>query len=282
MEYKKILLLVIIICLFQTTSFLTAGTNTNWLQSRLTDRNVFEQPDSNQINLAVDSSGIKHTVSNIDTLSATPTLSEINKLFLLATQGKCDPFRTVLLVASKKDNAIPALKKFLFQPPGPTKDTSLKEIKNPNKQYAIYALDAIGSQSAENALITTAQTNPDMEIRGLALKTLANNFYYRTKNAAEQGISKGLQPNKGIVYLLLENADDTTYIAGSNEIMGKIAREGIKNWTGDDLGEIPSYSIRVKEELKLGMIMKQYRENWWKKNNDKIVWNKNSKKFDTK
>jgi len=277
MGYKKILL-VAATCILQTASFLLAGTNLNKLK-QINYEGVFIQPDSSQTNTSVDNSGIKHAAVKADTLSTTPTLSEINKLFLFTTQGKRDPFKIVSLVASKKDNAIPALMKFLYQLPESTKDTTLSGIKNPNKQYAIYALESIGSQNAENALITIVQTHPDIEIRGLALRMLANNFYYRTKSEEEQGISKGLQPDREIVHLMVENADDTTYVQSCSKMMGEIARTGIKNWTGKDYGNILPDSLRIKEEKKLGMTIKEYREEMWQKNMDNIYWNKSDNRF---
>ena len=83
---------------------------------------IFSQTDSSNVSLPIDSSGVKAVVQSVDSLSSTPTVSEVNNLFLLAAKGQRDPFRIVSLVASKGDNAIPALEEFLFQPVDTTKD----------------------------------------------------------------------------------------------------------------------------------------------------------------
>jgi hypothetical protein len=217
-----------------------------------------------------------------DVISDTPTADEISNLFLLATKGEKDPFKVVALVASKKDKAIPALKEFLSQPVDTAKDKASAAVIQPNKQYAIYTLDAIGTHKAKELLKTVALTHPDLEVRGLAIKTLACNFYYRTKNDEETGNSKGLKPDKEIVHILLKNADDTTYVERFNETIGKMAREGINNWTGEDYGEVFTGSQRKVEENRIGMNFKESRENWWQKNNSKINWNKSTKKFEEK
>jgi hypothetical protein len=61
--------------------------------------------------------------------------------------------------------------------------------------------------------------------------------------------------------------------------MGEIARTGIKNWTGKDYGNILPDSLRIKEEKKLGMTIKEYREEMWQKNMDNIYWNKSDNRF---
>jgi len=235
--------------------------------------------DSSNVSAGVDNSGVTHPGILPDTISAVPTFNEINNLFLLATKGDKDPFRIVSLVASRKDDAIPALEQFLFQPPDTTKDATYTGIKIPNKEYAIYALDAIATSNAEKLLMKVVRVHSDIEIRGLALKTLAFNNYYRTKNDEESGKTNGLKPNKEVVHIMLQNADDTTYINNCEEAIGKIARDGLTNWTGKDYGDVLRGEIRRKVEKRLGMTMKQSRENWWQYIQAKLYWDKNTFHF---
>ncbi len=241
---------------------------------------IFSQTDSSKVTLPIDSSGVKADVQSVDSLSSTPTVSEINNLFLLATKGQRDPFRIVSLVASKGDNAIPALEEFLFQPVDTTKDSTAITKIHPNKQYAIYTLDAIASQNAEELLKTVVLTHPDIDVKGLALKTLAYNVYYRIKN--NNSSSQSLLPDKDLIHVLLQNADDTNYVNSCNETIGKISREGINNWTGEDYGDLPKNQENVKIAGNQEINIMQYREQWWQNNNSKINWNKNTNKFEEK
>ena len=86
-----------------------------------------------------------------DTISEKPTINEINNLFQLATNGRRVPFRIIALVSSRKDNSVPGLNAFLFTDNMKIKDSTVKITAN--KQYAVYALDAIGSAAAEELLI---------------------------------------------------------------------------------------------------------------------------------
>lgn len=249
----------------------------------LTTTIIFSQSDTSDTSLPVDSSGIKAAVQSMDVLSSTPTVNEISNLYLLATKGERDPFRIVSLVASKGDNAIPALDGFLFQTNPSTQNATPGIIQVlPNKQYALYALDAIGTLKAEQLLMKVAQSNLDNDIRGLALKTLSYNIYFRTKNDETSKNSSGLKPDKELLHVLLQNADDTTYAPNLNETIGKIAREGINNWTGEDYGDLPKTPVKIKAFNNQEMNIKDYREQWWKNNNSKISWNKNTDHFEMK
>ena len=240
------------------------------------------QPDSSNTGAEVDSSGVIHQTIVLDTISATPTESEIHNLFLAATRGEKDPFRIVALVASRKDAAIPALEQFLIQPPDTTKDTTYTGIKSPNKEYAIYALDAIATPKAEEFLLQIAKTNTDKDIKGLAIKTLSNNIYYRLKNARYAGFTSALIPDKEIVHLLLQNADDTSYVSCCSERTGDIAREGLKNWTGKNYGRIAPERVKEKIYKRLGLTLEQLHENWWQKNSANLIWDNTKEHFEIK
>jgi hypothetical protein len=213
-----------------------------------------------------------------DTISENPTINEINNLFQLATNGRRDPFRIIALVSSRKDNSVPGLNAFLFTDNMKIKDSTVKITAN--KQYAVYALDAIGSAAAEELLINAAGSHPDINIRGLALNTVACNFYYRLKNNNMSAGSNSLTPDKEIVHIMLENADDPTPVPCRNEALGKIAREGIKNWTGLDYGDLPNQKNLNVNSMNASLSMKAYREQWWQNNNSKLNWNSNTGHFE--
>jgi hypothetical protein len=222
-----------------------------------------------------------------DVISENPTGDEINSLFQLATNGERDPFRIVALVASKKDKSLPGLEEFLFKNTNvkntDNRDTTVK--KDANKQYAIYALDAINSAASEELLMKVVSSHPDINIIGLSLKKLACDFYYRIKNNNMPGSGNNINPDKEIVHIMLDNADDTTYVQSCNEPIGKIAREGINNWTGQDYGDLPdSQQNKMSPNSMNGVSsnIKDYREQWWQNNNGNLSWNKDSGHFEVK
>jgi len=84
------------------------------------------------------------------------------------------------------------------------------------------------------------------------------------------------------VHLLVQNADDTTYVENCNETIGKIAREGINNWTGIDYGDMPAGRGRENISNAQGMNVKNYREQWWQNNSSKIQWDGSEEHFKVK
>ncbi len=215
-------------------------------------------------------------------LSAKPSARELTQLFTETTQGLHDPFVAVNRVASKGNKAVPGLRDFLFNTPvlmvaAAGRDGALDSVAaQPNRVYGVMALDLIGTPAAYQVLSDVALSDTDSEVRGQALKTLAVSFYYK---AAEDSLST---PDVQVVHLLLRNTEDTTYVHGFAMRIGDIARKGLKNWTGTDYGDIPSDSLRVKEEQRLGMTIQQYREQWWQNNSGKLKWNKKKGYFEIK
>lgn len=209
-------------------------------------------------------------------ISDTPTLSEISNEFLLAKKGKHDLYSVLGKIASKKDNSVNALNELLFSSMVNEigRDKAAKE--KPDKQYAIMALEAIGTPAAKNVLYTAALRHSDKELRGVALNLFAWNIYYRARNDESE-------PGKEILHLFINNADDTTYIKAKGKRLGEIAREGIKNWTGEDYGSLPNEHLAIKSKRrneKLGI--EEYRERWWQKNKKNIIWNKETQHFEVK
>lgn len=206
-------------------------------------------------------------------ISDIPTSEELNSEFLLATKGKHDPYEVMSKVVSKKDNAIEALDNFLFSQSQLQKPGDTVKIDEPNKQYAIYSLMGIASPKAIQVLYKAAVTHPDKEVKALALRMFAWNMYYKAQNDQNE-------PDKKILHLLINNADDTTYCSSIRKRIGEISREGIKNWTGEDYGELPLEHEMVKLDDKTPAIsIESYREDWWQKNNLKISWNRDTQHF---
>lgn len=225
---------------------------------------------------------VNNTISvPIDTISDNPGVDEINNLFELATYKGHDPFKIVALVASKKNKSLVGLEQFIFKNTitkhKSSKDTTV--VINANKQLAIHALDAINSVLSQALLMKIVNTYPDINISGLALKKLASNVYFGIKNNNLSDKNSLITPDKEIVHLLLNNADDTTYVQSCNEPLGKIAREGITNWTGLDFGDLP---VNTGNSKLNGMTnnLKDIREKWWQNNSNKIKWNKDKERFD--
>ena len=207
------------------------------------------------------------------TIAANPTARQITTLFIETTEGIHDPFIVLRKIGSMGNRVVPALKTFLcntpviknavLSPDGKTIDSVT--APPPNKLYGVMALDLIGTPLAYQVLATAAQTDSNSQVWGMALRSLAEGYYYRAKEDS-------LVPDKAVIGILLQNLDDTTYVRECGCEIGTIARRGLKNWTGKDYGQIPPESIKAKEEKRLGMTLTQYRLQQWQKNEANVSW----------
>ncbi len=214
------------------------------------------------------------------TIPANPTARQITTLFIETTEGIHDPFMVLRKIGSMGNSVVPALKTFLFDTPvikeavlspdGKTVDSVT--APPPNKLYGVMALDLIGTPLAYQVLASVAQSDSDSQLRGAALNSLAQSYYYRARQDS-------LVPDKAVIGLLLQDLDDTTYIAQYGCRIGTIARRGLKNWTGKDYGQIPPESIKAKEEKRLGMTLTQYRLQQWQKNEANVSWDAKKGRF---
>lgn len=120
-------------------------------------------------------------------ISDNPTANELTEIFRSATVGFLDPFKVVEKVAEKDNKAVKALEEFLFAVPKVKEKTSNDSTKfdpteiEPNKLYAVHALDVIGTPEATQVMINVALTHFDIEVRGAAIRSLAFFSYYRAK-----------------------------------------------------------------------------------------------------
>jgi hypothetical protein len=77
-------------------------------------------------------------------------------------------------------------------------------VQPPNRQYGVMALDLKVTPLAYQVLATEAQSDSS-EVRGIALRSLAESYYYRA-------MEDSLVPDKAVVGSLLQNLDDTTHV----------------------------------------------------------------------
>ncbi len=213
-------------------------------------------------------------------VSSSPPAQEIAKLFTETGEGLHDPFLVMRKIGSMGDAIVPALRSFLFSTPiqkvgvldpdGKTIDSVDAPI--PNRQYGIMALDLIGTPLAYQVIATDAVSDSDAQVRGMALRALAQSYYYRAKEDS-------LAPDNAVVGILLQNLNDSTYVNACGTTIGDIARKGLVNWTGVDYGEIPPDSVRAEEQQRLGMTITQYREQWFQQNSTNMVWDPSTDHF---
>jgi hypothetical protein len=214
-------------------------------------------------------------------LSSNPSVPELTRLFSETTAGKHDPFQVLPKVASLGDKVVPALESFLFNTPilkVAVFDSTGKVVDSvnetpPNRIYGVMALDLIGTPAAYQVLADVVQSDTGYEVRGAALKVFAKGYYYRVEQDS-------LTPDKNVVHLLLQNMDDTTYVAGCGAKIGDIARQGLKNWTGIEYGEILPDSLKAKDEKAFGVTLLQHHEQQWQRDSGKMKWNKNTGHFE--
>lgn len=208
-------------------------------------------------------------------ITAKPTEEEIRNLFVEVTIGQHDPFEVLAKIVARKDDAVPALEEFLFAKPTKEKVKDSIAAANPNILYGVLALEAIATRAAYKVLGRAVLTHPNNEVRGTALRTFALSYYYRTK-------SDTVVPEKEVVHLLLRNTEDTTFIDYCGKRIGEIAREGVKNWTGKNLGDLPKQKAKIRiGKDKKEMSVEESREEWWQRHSDKLAWNKKTKLFET-
>ncbi|PIP76437.1 MAG: hypothetical protein COW85_14270 [Ignavibacteria bacterium CG22_combo_CG10-13_8_21_14_all_37_15] len=199
------------------------------------------------------------------TLSNKPSAKEIGNLFYRVSTGELDIFTVLPAVIAKKEKAVHALEDLLSSP----RDTIRKE-------YLLMALDGISSKKAVELIIKTALTERDVEVRGSAVRILAMNQYGRAVDD-----TLGAKPDKEILHVLYACADDTAMAANSGGRIGEIAREGIKNWTGKELGNLPLKS-RMKKDGTQPQNASVRHEKHWQKITPKLKWDSDEKHFKVK
>jgi hypothetical protein len=216
-------------------------------------------------------------------VSSNPTVMELTRLFSETTAGQHDPFQVLPKVVSLGNRVVPTLRGFLFETPAlkvAVLDSNGSVIDSvnapvPNRVYGVMALDLIGTPAAYSVLADVVNSDTSREVRGAALRAFALSYYYRVEQDS-------LTPDKEVVHLLMRNMEDTAYVEGCSMEIGEIARQGLKNWTGTDYGEILPDSLRVKDENRLGMSLPQHREQRWQKESGKMKWNKDTGHFELK
>jgi len=225
-------------------------------------------------------------------LSPVPSAQEITNAFVSAGRGRLNPFIVLPAIIAKGDQSVPALSTVLssdsiaqiiqyqIQQIGSVIDsTSARKVTvdtlKPNKLYAVMALEGIGSGAAYAVLLVAAQSNPNLNVRGFALNALACTYHNGT-------ILARFTPGKEVVHLFLNNVDDTTKVAYLHRSFGQIAREGLINWTGWDMGEPQGKNSLVVVPLQpQPMLLSAYRELWWQSNASSLKWSGQTGRFST-
>jgi hypothetical protein len=222
-------------------------------------------------------------IENQDTLFLIPDPVQLTNLFNKMGSGQRDPFQVIPLIASKGNKTLPALQSILS---GQINQTDTITAQR-NSLYSVMVLEAIGTAEAFSSLIQIASQDYDPEIRGAAMNTLANVY-----NQIAQG--KPIILNDTIVMLFAMNADDTTQVKFLQKSIGKIACEGIFNWTGlqwqepmtsaqeviaDSIADqVSGVLIKGKQREELAIAHRQ----WWEDNQNRLQWDPLTGRFNIK
>jgi len=196
------------------------------------------------------------------TLSNKPSAKEIGNLFARVSTGELDIFTVLPVVIAKKEKTVRAIEELISSPQ--------KEIR---KEYLLMALDGISNKKAVELIIKTVLTENDVEVRGSAVRILAMNQYGRTVED-----TLGAEPDKEILHVLYACADDTAMAVNAGGRIGEIAREGIKNWTGEDFGNLPLTRSYVEDGTKQHD-MTEHHAKYWEKVVSKLRWDDEEKHF---
>lgn len=213
-------------------------------------------------------------------LSDPPSTQELVDLIVDAGGGVIDPFIAIQAITSKGENAVPGLAEILFSDslfstPVVAESDSGKTSSGgtqPRKILALFALEAIGTMDAYNAIIRSAIERAEIEIKGAALRAMGGSYYER---ALEDST---LVPDIGLLHILLMNVDDTTKVEQSLEPLGAIARRGFRRLTGLDLGDLSDSSKEILIDGRLTPLA-DYREAQWEKIRETLDWSKTEGRF---
>jgi hypothetical protein len=218
---------------------------------------------------------------NQDTLSTVPDAVQLTNLFSKIASGQRDPFQSIPFIASRGNNTLPALQSILTGQINQTDSITAQK----NSLYAVMVLEAIGTTQAFSAMIQIASQDFDPEVRGAAMNSLANVY-----NQIAQG--KQIITNDTIVMVFALNADDTTQVKSLQMSIGKIACEGIFNWTGLQWQEpmtaaqeamVDSTAAQISGVLIRGQQRQAAAEahrQWWEENRNRLQWNPLIGRFD--
>ncbi len=218
-----------------------------------------------------------------DTISSIPSAAQLINLFNKMGSGKRDPFQTIPIIASQGNNAIPALQSILDGQINQTDSIAAQR----NSLYVVMVLEAIGTAQAFTALMHIASQDYDPEIRGHAMNTLAAVY-----NQIAQG--NRIITNDSIIMLFAFNADDTTQVKFLQKSIGKIACEGIFNWTGVEWEEPMTASQEaaadsITRKVSVLPVKRRQRQEiaeahrqWWQDNRHRFTWNPLIGRFDKK
>ncbi len=218
---------------------------------------------------------------NQDTLSSVPDAVQLTNLFSKIASGQKDPFQAIPLIASRGNNALPALQSILTGQVNQTDSITAQK----NSLYAVMVLEAIGTSQTFSVMIQIASQDFDPEVRGAAMNSLANIY-----NQIAQG--KQIIINDTVVMLFALNADDTTQVKYLQKSIGKISCEGIFNWTGlqwqEPMTAAQEYIADSMAAQASGVLIKglqrqasaEAHRQWWLDNQNRLQWNPLIGRFD--
>ena len=133
------------------------------------------------------------------TLPANPSARQITKLLIETTEGIHDPFAVLRKIGSMGNAVVPALKTFLFNTPtikvasiSPEGKRDSVLAPKPHKVYAIEALELIGTPQAYQVVASAAQSDSNIDVKGMALRALSTTYYERAREDS-------LVPDKQVV-----------------------------------------------------------------------------------
>ncbi len=213
-------------------------------------------------------------------ISPSPTVQELTNAFVAIGQGQLDPFVVFPEIIARGDAAVPALTEVLFSDSvrvvlsttqsttidSGAASTTVSDTLYPNKLLPAMALEGIGSQDAYAVLYQAALTHADPNVRGVALNALAGSYYLASNQ-------KNFKPDKELIHLFLKSVDDTAMVSQFEKSVGQIAREGLINWTTQDVGEPQGKATKVRVGPdQTAMALSDFREQWWQQNSGKVSW----------
>jgi len=219
--------------------------------------------------------------------SGKPTAQEFADVFYLTETGYHDPYDVLREIETIGDVCTKELDKLIFSDkikPNPPnlvgidgEKIDVKTLKlETKKEYALLALERIGSVKAFDVVLDVIKKHDDIEIIAMAMNII--NVEYREKVIRDE-----IEPDKHFLKYFVDYLEDLTYVNAYNIKLDKICRNGLKIWLGKDYGDyVEESDIKDEENAPHKKLTKDEKDKWWEDNSPKIKWNKDKNKFEIK
>ncbi len=204
-------------------------------------------------------------------VSETPSIAE---LYDVLSRSGGEYKQAIGSIARRGDAAVPALVALLdarFE--AITGENMASVVPPPDKCFAVYALEAIGTPKAADALTNIALTHSDPRVRAFAVDFLEN-------RSADLYKSLHQEPPLAILEALVFNLGDQQYTPELQSTLAASSQRALQKWLGLDFADASFRKDREAEDIMLTPA--EYAQKWWTEHRSDLVWSSASARFQVK